>query len=317
MKRFTASRLGLSIPRRKVSRPSAHSIVGLSRFADSTHAELAWGRSRATTMRWSVAGALTGALVALLCFAPAAWLASALSAATQQRFMLVDARGSVWSGSAVAVLTGGLGSHDATALPGRLVWSIRPQWLALRVQLSQDCCLNGDVTVLLKPNLAGVSVWVQPQATTVGQWPAAWLSGLGTPWNTIQLGGVVRVQSSGVTLEAVQGHWRMSGGWDLELAGCSSRLSTLDTLGSYRLSVRGAPAAAPGAVVAAGAADSVQFTLSTLEGTLQLSGSGAWGAGRLHFLGEAHSNDADESALTNLLNIIGRREGARSVISIG
>ena len=317
MNRFTASRLGLPALRRKGLRRAAHSMVGASRFADSTHAELAWGRALAGSLRWSVAGAVTGALVALVCFAPAAWLASAVSSATQQRFMLADARGTVWSGSAVAVLTGGAGSHDASALPGRLAWSMRPLGLALQVRLSQACCLNGDLTIALKPGLSSFAAVVQPQTATVGQWPAAWLSGLGTPWNTIQLGGVVRVLSSGMTLESVQGHWHMSGGMDLELVGASSRLSTLDTLGSYRLSLRGAPPDVPGAGTAPGSAGAVQFTLSTLEGTLQLSGSGALGAGRLHFKGEAHSSDSDEAALTNLLNIIGRREGARSVISIG
>ena len=317
MNRFTASRLGLPALRRKGLRRAAHSMVGASRFADSTHAELAWGRARAGSLRWSLAGAATGVLIALVCFAPAAWLASAVSAATQQRFMLADARGTVWSGSAVAVLTGGAGSRDASALPGRLVWSMRPQGLALQVRLSQACCLNGEVKMALKPGLAGFTAVVQPQTATVGQWPAAWLSGLGTPWNTIQLGGVVRVLSSGMTLESAQGIWHMSGGMDLELMGASSRLSTLDTLGSYRLSLRGAPAGAPGAGAAPGSAGAVQFSLSTLGGTLQLSGAGTWGAGRLHFQGEARSSDADDSALTNLLNILGRREGARSVISIG
>jgi general secretion pathway protein N len=312
MNRFTASRLGLPALRRKGGRGTVRPVVAASRFSDSTHAELAWGRARVGSMRWSVAGALAGALIALVCFAPAAWLANAVSNATQQKFMLADARGTIWSGSAVAVLTGGAGSHDASVLPGRLVWSMRPQGLGMLVRLSQPCCLNGDVAIALKPSLAGFTAVMQPQGATVGQWPAAWLSGLGTPWNTIQLGGVLRVLSSGMTLESSQGRWHLVGGMELELMGASSRLSTLHTLGSYRLSLRGAPADA-----AAESAGGVQFTLSTLGGTLQLSGAGAWSRGQLHFQGEARSSDADDAALTNLLNIIGRREGARSVISIG
>jgi general secretion pathway protein N len=35
------------------------------------------------------------------------------------------------------------------------------------------------------------------------------------------------------------------------------------------------------------------------------------------FRGEARSATVDEAALSNLLNIIGRRDGARSIISIG
>ncbi len=44
---------------------------------------------------------------------------------------------------------------------------------------------------------------------------------------------------------------------------------------------------------------------------------GSVGPGGVRFRGEARAGAADEAALTNLLNIIGRREGARSVISIG
>jgi general secretion pathway protein N len=57
--------------------------------------------------------------------------------------------------------------------------------------------------------------------------------------------------------------------------------------------------------------------LETLEGSLQLSGSGQWVGSRLRFRGEASALPERESALANLLNIIGRRSGPRSLISIG
>ncbi|MCB2019523.1 MAG: type II secretion system protein N, partial [Burkholderiaceae bacterium] len=53
------------------------------------------------------------------------------------------------------------------------------------------------------------------------------------------------------------------------------------------------------------------------DGALQLSGDGSWGPGGVRFRGEARAAPSDETALANLLNIIGRRDGARSVISIG
>ena len=43
----------------------------------------------------------------------------------------------------------------------------------------------------------------------------------------------MRLASPGVTLESVQGRWRMQGQANVELVAASSRLSTLDTLGSY------------------------------------------------------------------------------------
>jgi general secretion pathway protein N len=59
------------------------------------------------------------------------------------------------------------------------------------------------------------------------------------------------------------------------------------------------------------------LSLSTQDGPLQLTGSGTWGPGGVKFRGEARSATGDEAALSNLLNIIGRRDGARSIISIG
>ncbi|MDO9313490.1 MAG: type II secretion system protein N [Burkholderiaceae bacterium] len=288
-----------------------------SRWAESTHAEVAWGRSRASTARWGWVGALIGALIGAICFVPATWLAGAVSAATQQRFMLADARGTVWSGSAVAVLTGGPGSRDASALPGRLAWSVQPQGLALAIRLSQACCLDGSVGVLLKPAFGGFSAVLRPATGQIGQWPSDWLTGLGTPWNTLRLGGTVRLLSSGLALEYAQGHWRLAGGLNAELLGASSRLSTLETLGSYRLALQGEPLNASAATRPAGPADTARLMLSTLEGALLLSGNGTWGTNVLRFRGEAIARDAGDPALANLLNIIGRRDGARSVISIG
>ena len=59
------------------------------------------------------------------------------------------------------------------------------------------------------------------------------------------------------------------------------------------------------------------LTLSTLAGDLQLSGTGQWVGQRLRFTGEASAAPEREAALSNLLNIIGRRSGARSLITVG
>ena len=87
----------------------------------------------------------------------------------------------------------------------------------------------------------------------------------------------------------------------------SSRLSTLDTLGSYRLSVRGGAASTEPATL----------NLETLGGALRLQGSGQWTGFRVRFRGEASAAEGQEAALNNLLNIIGRRQGAASIISVG
>ena len=291
--------------RRKRNRPAwAPTVTG---FAESTFAELAWDKSRGAAARWAIGGLVLGTLVAMVAFAPAAWLARAVASSTGERVLLADARGTVWSGSAVAVLTGGPDSRDASSLPGRLEWTLGLHGLGLELRAKHACCLNGTVALRLQPGFGRMAATLVPQPGWVGQWPSAWLGGLGTPWNTLQLGGAVRLVSPGVKLESVQGRWRMDGRADVEFLSVSSRLTTLDTLGSYRLNLAGD-------VTSAG---QPQLTLTTQEGALQLSGNGTWGPGGVRFRGEARSGVAEETGLSNLLNIIGRRDGARSVISIG
>ena len=60
-----------------------------------------------------------------------------------------------------------------------------------------------------------------------------------------------------------------------------------------------------------------QLNLQTLDGALRLTGDGQWTGARLRFRGQATAAPGQESALASLLNIIGRRQGALSVISIG
>jgi general secretion pathway protein N len=288
-------------------RRASVSRIGASGFANSTLAELAWQRARKASLRWSIWGGVVGALVGLLLFAPANWLASALSAASDQRLLLADAQGTLWTGSAQLVLTGGPGSRDASALPGRLHWRLRPNWNRIDLHLSQACCLERETVVQFKPGFGRFTIVVPGQTQAIGQWPAAWLAGLGTPFNTMQLGGALRLTTSGMTLESAQGRWRLVGGADVDLLGVSSRLSTLDMLGSYRISLRGGAATG----------ETASLTLNTLDGELRLTGSGQWAGPRLRFRGEASAAEGQEAALNNLLNIIGRRQGAVSVIAIG
>ncbi len=285
----------------------AHSRAATG-WAESTQAEMQWGRSRAAALRWGIAGAIVGLIVGVIAFAPAAWLANAVASGTDGRLLLADARGTVWSGSATLVLTGGPDSRDARSLPGRMSWTMGLDGTALRLRARHACCLNGTVSLLLRPGLGRLRATLVPPADGwVGQWPSAWLGGLGTPFNTLQLGGAMRLVTRGVSFETVRGRWSVDGRIDLELLGVSSSISTLPTLGSYRLTLAG-DADSPG---------TASLSLTTLEGALQLDGSGSWGAAGVRFRGEGSAAPGNETALSNLLNIIGRRDGARTVISIG
>lgn len=261
-----------------------------------------------TPKRWSIGGALVGALGALILFAPASWLARALASASGEHLLIVDTRGSIWNGSGVLVLTGGAGSRDAAALPGRLHWHMAIQGLGLQLAARQDCCINGELRLGIQPGLGRMAVSVDTKADWLARLPADLLSGLGTPWNTLQLGGSLRLSARELRLESVQGRWRQFGELQLDLLNLSSRVSTVAPLGSYRFTVT-ADTANPGVST---------LRLSTLEGALQLSGVGVLNpGGKSRFTGEAGAAPGREEALNNLLNIIGRRQGARSVLTIG
>jgi len=279
-------------------------------WSESTLAEQSWEVERGAAMRGAVAGVVVGLLVGLVLFAPAAWLAKAVASATNQRLVFADARGTIWNGSAVPILTGGADSRDASYLPGRLEWTLSPRLYGVELAARQECCINGTLRLQIRPGFGRIKATYAPPAgsgTVLGAWPSAWLGGLGTPWNTLQLGGTARIASPGFSIEQVEGRWRLDGKLDLELEAVSSRLTTLDTLGSYRVTLTGG----------ASQNSATMLSLTTTDGPLQLIGSGTWGPAGVKFRGEARSAAVDEAALSNLLNIIGRRDGARSIISIG
>lgn len=258
---------------------------------------------------WALAGALLGALLALAALAPASWVARWVAAQTGQRLLLVDARGTLWSGSAVAVLAGGPGSREASALPGRLHWRLGRGGApaAFKLALRQDCCIDDALRVLARPGIGRLRVAVGSPAPARAHWPAAWLAGLGAPFNTLRLGGRVQLQTDGLALEWVQGRLRVTGQAELRLQDLSSRLSTLPVLGSYRLVLSGAGDGPEGARVA----------LQTLQGPLRLSGQGQWAGATLRFRGQAEAEPGSEAMLNNLLNLLGQRQGPLALLAIG
>lgn len=256
--------------------------------------------AREAPWAWAVGGAVAGLVLALAFFAPARWLAAAVARATGGQVQVVDTRGSVWNGSGQLLLTGGTGSTDAAALPGRLSWALRPRWNGAAVQLRADCCTTTPISVRARWRWGGMELDV---ADGISQWPAGITTGLGTPWNTLQIDGDLRVSTQGLSVEWIEGRPAIAGRAELVALRVASRLSTLRPMGSYRITLQGGTPAT--------------LRLETLEGSLQLSGSGQWVGSRLRFRGEATAAPDREAALANLLNIIGRRSGARSLISIG
>lgn len=261
--------------------------------------------------RWAWAGALTGALVGVLLLAPARWAAWAALQASEGRVVLGDASGTVWAGQARITLTGGPGSRDALTLPGQLQWRLGWDALAARVTLRHTEVMPAPVSFKLQAGWAGWSLALlpspSPQTGALAQWPAAWLAALGTPWNTLQPSGQLRLTSPGLSLQWAQGRLKLDGTLVMEAADMASRLSTLPRLGSYRAVIQGGGTAV----------ETATLQLSTLDGPLQLSGTGQWVGPRFRLRGEASAAPGQEAALQNLLNLVGRRDGARSILSIG
>ena len=249
---------------------------------------------------WAALGLALGALGAATVFAPATWLAQAVERATAGQVQLAQARGTVWRGTAQLVLTGGAESRDQAALPGHVQWRLAPRWNGAAATLAADCCTQTPLQLRLALRWGGASLQV---GNGQSQWPAALLTGLGTPWNTLQPQGRLVLRTEDLAFDWSAGRLALAGKAGMEALQMSSRLSTLRPMGSYRLDLTG------------GASPSLE--LKTQQGPLLLTGSGQWVGQRLRFTGEASAAEGHEAQLSNLLNIIGRRTGARSLISLG
>ncbi|NBX56615.1 MAG: type II secretion system protein N [Betaproteobacteria bacterium] len=249
-------------------------------------------------MRW---GVWLGIWLGVVVFAPARWLALGVDAASQGRVQLRDAQGTLWRGHAQWVLTSGPGGQDALALPERLHWRLAPQWhasLVLRLQVAGST--PEPIELSLTPSLQGLQLRLTSAHSV---WPAQWLSGLGAPWNTMNLTGQMHLRSQGL-LWTWQG-WRgqLSGQAQLDLIDMASALSTVQPLGSYSLQLQGG--------------EVPTVLLKTQQGKLRLQGSGVWQPQGFRFEGLARSDSDNDSALRTLLGVLGQRNGNTTVLRWG
>lgn len=249
--------------------------------------------------------ALLGLAAGAAAFAPARLLALVAREASGERVRLLNARGTLWSGRADLVLAGGAGSRASAALPQGLSWQLLPAWSggpALKLKLNASCCTPQGLDLLLAWSSGGARIELGRHAST---WPAAWLAGLGAPWNTLGLQGRLRLQTESSGIEWAQGRARLNGPFELQALDLSSSLATLKPLGSYRLRIEPDAGGSP------------KLSLDTLDGALRLSGEGRWTGSRLRWRGMAEATPDSVDALSNLLNVLGRRDGARAHTSLG
>lgn len=250
--------------------------------------------------RWALLGLTLGVLAAVLLFAPARWLSAALSSWSEGRLVLANPRGTVWNGTAAVVFASGAGGTQAVSLPGVLHWRMRPGWGGMSASLDLACCAAQPLELKASPRAGGMLlIWQDSRS----RWPATMLAGLGAPWNTLKLEGALDLSTKAFAVQWDGPALRIAGQATLDATDVSSSLSTLRPMGSYRLTLDGGP--------------SPTLLLSTRAGSLELNGSGSWNGTSFRFNGEASAAPGREDALSNLLNIIGRRDNARSIITLG
>ena len=290
--------------------------------------------------RLAMIGAAVGLVLGVVATLPASLLVNAVANATSDTFLLAEAEGTIWSGSAITVLTGGANSHDASVLPTRLEWTLRPRWNGVSLHLTQDCCLAHGMDVSVRRTLdawqidvispdergkpatppekvtpgGGADAAALASATPLGQWPMGWLEGRGFPWNTIHPGGLLTLSTHHLSFALKGGHWSTLGSAQVEIRQASSRLTTLDSLGTYRVLIQPDPSTQ---VRPGDGASRALVWISTIDGALLIDGRGLIGATGVRIRAEAHAAAGAEAALNSLLNLIGRRNGASSAISIG
>lgn len=221
--------------------------------------------------------------------APAAWIGDWLQ--SQGRLRLIDARGTVWRGSAMLGVSDG---RQVTLIPGRLSWDVGIAAIA-----------SGRVTLdIAHPALArplAVSLAAKSVAVKAGRadLPAAILAALGAPFNTVRPGGGLDLRWTDLEIRGGV----LAGNLQVDWQEAQSALSTVAPLGSYRLQI-------------IGAADAARLQLDTLRGPLRLQGSGTLKDGRLSFRGLASAEPDMRPALIGLIGVLGPRSGDGALLAL-
>lgn len=219
--------------------------------------------------------------------APAAWLGDWLEGHTRVR--LLDARGTVWHGSALIGFSNG---REITLVPGRLEWQVD----GLRAGGIGARLTHAWLSAPLHVSLAREGVAFAKGAARL---PAGVLASAGAPFNTLKPGGTLEASWTDTVLRGAA----LTGEVQIDWRDASSALSTVAPIGSYRLRVTGR-------------GDGPALELATLSGPLQLQGRGKIEGSRIRFNGTAGAEAGMRPALNGLLGVLGMRSGDKVLLAI-
>jgi general secretion pathway protein N len=254
---------------------------------------------------------LVAAVVTVLLTAPASVIDWGLGKATDGRFRLADASGSIWNGRGrlvfVDILTEALRDERAptergpaalagVVLPGFVSWTVKP-WPLLLGRLE---AVASHESMAAPVTIVGTTQRLDVSAGGL-RLPSIAFARLGSPWSAVQ-----PVSSFAASWQAlVVSRGRLQGKLALELRDVASALTPVRPLGAYRIDVDSTGEAA-------------QLRMTTLEGPLRLSGGGNWTArGGVRATIAAEADESERLRLQSLLGLLGRREGTRTIIKIG
>jgi general secretion pathway protein N len=216
--------------------------------------------------------------------APAAWIGDWLE--TRSKVRLVDARGTVWHGSALLGMSDG---RATTLVPGRIEWRVARDlsvhiahpWLAAPLHISL-----GESSIAFAAGAARI--------------PAGVLASAGAPFNTLRPGGTLEVSWTRGELRGAA----LTGDVQIDWRDATSALSLISPLGTYRVRVSGR------------GNSSSSLELQTLHGPLQMQGSGRINGLQVRFRGTAAAESGMQSALDGLLGVLGMRSGGKVLLAI-
>ncbi|CAM2138985.1 general secretion pathway protein N [Pararobbsia alpina] len=245
-----------------------------------------FGYVAARVWPWVLVGLLT-IVITVLAMLPAAWITPQFALRTGGRVVLADPSGSLWHGSATLRLAAGSDSGDATELPGRLEWTTA-FWPLMtgRVHMTLDQTAAMPAPVELVATLRQATLGAGSLDV-----PASLLDGLGAPFNTLALRGIVRLDWNEWRVFGPNAFGRMT----VTLSDIASRVSRVRPLGAYQ-------------VIYEAQGETGTLQLKTLKGPLILEGQGDMRDRRLAFNGDARADPAVAENLRSFLDLLGRRD---------